>query len=189
VCCHNIYHSASGWFNEAFAENVLESLAFGYAGEGENPIDWYCIEGGTGKLIDSLRNHIHEDKIKLKHWVTRIALCKEHQEDDNLPMEVEFDIKDKKDETAGKQIGVYKSVNRNYSAVINTTTLGALQKMDLTGMALPYGMKTAIRVLHYDTSTKVGIKFKQMWWKDPTFMENPIDCGGVAKTDMSLRVW
>jgi monoamine oxidase len=185
------YHSASGWFNEAFAENVLESLAFGYAdtSKDEKPIDWYCIEGGTGKLIESLVNHIQKDKIKLKHWVTRIALSDDNKKTANFPMEVAFDIKDKKDSEAGKQIGVYKSTKQHYSAVINTTTLGALQKMDLTGMALPYGMKTAIRVLHYDTSTKVGIKFKKMWWKDPAFMENPIDCGGVAKTDMSLRVW
>jgi hypothetical protein len=183
-CAALTYHSASGWFNEAFAENVLESLAFGY----DDKVDWYCIEGGTGKLIDNLTNHIQEDKIKKKHWVTRIALCKEDQKDNDFPMEVEFDIKTKEDK-AGKQVNIYKSDKQHYSAVINTTTLGALQKMDLTGMALPYGMKTAIRVLHYDTSTKVGIKFKKMWWKDQEFMENPINLGGVAKTDMSLRVW
>jgi hypothetical protein len=157
------YHSASGWFNEAFAENVLESLAFGY----DDKVDWYCIEGGTGKLIDNLTKHIQEDKIKKKHWVTRIALCKEDQKDNDFPMEVEFDIKTKEDK-AGKQVNIYKSDKQHYSAVINTTTLGALQKMDLTGMALPYGMKTAIRVLHYDTSTKVrsGVYGEphQPWW-------------------------
>jgi monoamine oxidase len=72
-----------------------------------------------------------------------------------------------------------------YSAVINTTTLGALQKIDLTGMELPYGMKSAIRVLRYDTSTKVGIKFKKMWWKGAGFN---INLGGVAKTDLPIRV-
>jgi len=177
---------------------VLESLAFGYADTSkkedstkkEKEIDWYCIEGGTGKLIDSLVNHVGKENIKLKNWVTRIAFSDKAQTDNSLPMEVEFDIKDKKDDKAGKQIGVYKSTKQRYSAVINTTTLGALQKMDLTDMALPYGMKTAIRVLHYETSTKVGIKFKKMWWKDEEIMDkNPIDCGGVAKTDMSLRVW
>lgn len=109
---------------------MLESLAFGYAdtSEGEDPVDWYCIEGGTNKLIDSLVNHIQEDKIKLKHWVTRIALCKGDEKDDSFPMEVEFDTMDKKDDKAGKQVGVYKSDKQHYSVVINTTTLGALQK-------------------------------------------------------------
>jgi hypothetical protein len=46
-------------------------------------------------------------------------------------------------------------------------------------------MKSAIRILRYDTSTKVGIKFKTMWWKEKEF---DITLGGVAKTDLPIRV-
>lgn len=74
---------------------------------------------------------------------------------------------------------------RYYSTVINTTTLAALQKMDLIKLELPFATKTAIRSLRYDTSTKVGIKFKEPWW----ITKCGITQGGLGKTDMPLRVW
>ena len=71
-----------------------------------------------------------------------------------------------------------------YDAVINTTTLGALQKMDTTKMEFSYSLKAAIRSLHYDTSTKVAIKFSYPWW----ITVKEITRGGLGKTDMPLRV-
>ena len=53
---------------------------------------------------------------------------------------------------------------RKYAAVFNTTTLACLQRMDLTGLELLYEQKDAIRSLHYDTASKVGMKFKYPWW-------------------------
>jgi monoamine oxidase len=128
------------------------------------------------------KDGIGPSKVKKSHWVTKISY--NGKATDITPMEVTYDVKSKVD---GKW--EYKRDSRRYSAVINTTTLGALQKIDLTELPLPYGMKTAIRVLRYDSSTKVGIKFKTMWWMNSDIVDKPITLGGVAKTDISLRMW
>lgn len=83
----------------------------------------------------------------------------------------------------GKNAG--EREEKEYFAIFNSTTLGAFQRMDLTKAGLLYGTKQAIRSLGYGASCKVGIKFKSAWWqKDPFF----INKGGVAKTDLPLRV-
>ena len=57
-----------------------------------------------------------------------------------------------------------------YSAVFNTTALGCLGRMDLSGLKLPLGDTldkdplTAIRSLAYDRATKVAIKFSKPLW-------------------------
>ena len=73
---------------------------------------------------------------------------------------------------------------RYYASIVNTTTLAALQKMDLLGLKLPYTTKTAIRSLRYDPSTKIAIKFKTPWWIEKFGIK-----GGLGKTDMPLRTW
>ena len=54
--------------------------------------------------------------------------------------------------------------DKKYFAVFNSTTLGALQKLDLSKANLLYGTKQAIRSLNYGASCKVGIQFREMWW-------------------------
>ncbi|EHK96180.1 putative bifunctional amine oxidase [Glarea lozoyensis 74030] len=139
--------SASGWFNEAFSENVLESLAFDFDNPsvaGETKTDWYCVLGGTSKVIDAMlaKTKGLESKIKKNHWVTKVSLLKDKTTDQGTGMKVEYNIKDLKTTLDADKV---KAESAEYSAVINTTTLGALQKIDLTDLALPYGMKTAIR--------------------------------------------
>ena len=177
--------SATGWFNQAFTENVLESLAFDYYDDGDKkrpsnmdgkggvPLkdgDWYCVEGGTEELTKVL-NEQFASNISFGKRATKMVLQRPlgiPEEDKN---EVEVYVQD-------------EEKPRRYSAVINTTTLAALQKMDLTRMEFPYILKAAIRSIHYDTSSKVGIKFKYPWW-----IEDQKIRGGLGKTDMPLRVW
>ncbi|KAF2789884.1 amine oxidase [Melanomma pulvis-pyrius CBS 109.77] len=173
--------SASGWYDMAFTENVLESLAFAYndasnQNKEEKPTKWWCIDGGTSVMIKRLLEKLDQDKIFRGKVVNKMVLDGVG-EDKKLPPH--------KVVVTTSNYHTHAEETHTYSAVINTTTLGALQKMDLTGMELPYGMKTAIRVLRYDTSTKVGIRFKTMWWKNPGF---DIVLGGVAKTDLPIRV-
>ena len=177
--------SATGWFDQAFTENVLESLAFDYEDDGKPTPDpktiegkdgqplkngnWYCVEGGTSELIIALEQQF-PDQIQYKKRVTKMALVRLNENDDGKNC-VEVFVK-----------GEEKP--RQYASVINTTTLAALQKMDLTGMEFHYRLKAAIRSLHYDTSSKVGMKFSYPWWiKDKGVY------GGLGKTDMPLRVW
>ena len=183
--------SASGWFDQAFSEQVFESLAFDYTDPGDSKensyVDWFCIEGGTGELITEMVKKLDQSKIKTLHRVNKISL--EPKYGAQAPMEVTYDIYALDEHKQAKKQKSDKPLTTTYSAIINTTTLGALQKIDLTGLPLTYGLKTAIRVLRYDTSTKVGIRFKEMWWKDQKEPHLDISLGGVAKTDMPLRVW
>ena len=75
--------------------------------------------------------------------------------------------------------------HREYAAVFNSTTLAAMQRMDLTGAVLNYETKVAIRALRYGVSCKIGVKFKEAWW-----LNTPLKIvqGGIGYTDLPLRV-
>ena len=87
---------------------------------------------------------------------------------------------------SGISVQVEGQAPQTYAAVFNTTTMGCLQQMDLSGLNLPPGASldqdplTAIRTLGYDRATKVAIKFSQAWWI-PT-----ITLGGVSSTDLPI---
>jgi monoamine oxidase len=80
-------------------------------------------------------------------------------------------------------IGPQGAQTREYDTVFNTTTLGSARRMDLRGAELHPAQKEALRVLHYDASCKVGIKFKTPWWI--TLCD--IAQGGGASSDLPLR--
>ena len=171
-------NSATGWFDQAFTENVLESLAFDYYDfatkieppykKGDPPRDgeWYCIEGGTEELIASLAEK-HHKQISYETRVKKMVLHRQSTD-------------------GHAKVAVYAQGSKedSFDAVINTSTLGALQKMDTTQMEFSYSLKAAIRSLHYDTSTKVGMQFKYPWW----MTHKQIRKGGLGKTDMPLRI-
>ena len=136
--------------------------------------NWYCIDGGTEELTQTLGNQF-ANKITCGKRVAKMALDRDRLGRGEDPMAVY--CSDKKSGKLGKP--------QYYSTIINTTTLAALQKVDLTGMELTYGMKAAIRSLRYDTSTKVGIRFRNPWW----ITKKGIKKAGLGKTDMPLRTW
>ena len=72
-----------------------------------------------------------------------------------------------------------------YAAVFNSTTLGAVQRMDLTTAKLNYGTKQTIRTLNYGASCKVGIRFSYPWW----IKNLHINKGELGKTDLPIRVY
>lgn len=76
------------------------------------------------------------------------------------------------------------SIPHKYAAVFNSTTLGALQRMNLRDADLNLGTKQAIRTLNYGASCKVGIWFSKPWWIEPPFNIR----GGLGKTDLPIRV-
>jgi monoamine oxidase len=82
-----------------------------------------------------------------------------------------------------KLVGPDGAEEKSYSHVITTATTPCLQTMDLRGAELNYAQREAIRVLRYDNSVKLGIKFKRKWW-----IANGITKGGLGKTDRPTRV-
>jgi monoamine oxidase len=64
--------------------------------------------------------------------------------------------------------------------VLLTTTSTAAQVIGYSG-ALPYEKRRAMRQLHYDSSTKVALFFKERFW------ERIAICGGHSVTDYPIR--
>ena len=63
----NALASATGWFDMAFTENILESLDFDY-GHSERSqnldqkVTWKCIDGGTEVLTETLRDDLNDEE-------------------------------------------------------------------------------------------------------------------------------
>ena len=153
---------------------VIGSLDFDYySGDPTVIVPWYCLEGGTQQVAEAMRNKLKQAGPKFNSRVTMIKREPEREGQNDMIVRVGPAKDDEKDED-----------RRYYSAVFVSTTLAAMQRMDLTGATLNYGTKVAIRSLRYGTSCKVGIKFKEPWWIN----DSNIDNGGVAQTDLPLRM-
>ena len=123
----------------------MEELAFDWSKDEKDPSDptkklkdrWYCVDGGTEIMIKKM---LEQWKLKVNYHapVTAIEMDKTTTAGNDKMIVKHYD-------PDTKQI-----VTKRYSAVINTTTLAALQKMDLTHLDLSYATKTAIRSLHYE---------------------------------------
>lgn len=143
---------------------VLESLDFGYPVDqpGEK-ISWYCIDGGANVLAQEMEKRINQ-KPNYGSAITSIKL-ENSKEIHNLT------------------VGIENQSPKSYAAVFNSTTLGAMQRMDRTGAKLNLGTKQAIRTLNYGASCKVGIRFSKAWW-----ILSPLNIkGGQGKTDLPIR--
>lgn len=181
--------SATGWYNQSLSETVLETLDFYVAQEkkpeGGMKIDtktevktekkpwgktgWVCVEGGAQKVARKMAEKLKKQP-EFHRQVTGIAT----DTDRTMTLAIKHTEK-----------GSKVRETRKYFAVFNSTTLGALQRMDLTKAGLRYGTKQAIRSLGYGASCKVGMKFKKAWWMLPP---HSINNGGIARTDLPLRV-
>jgi len=180
----SIPFSGSGLYDQGFSEGVIDSMDFDYYTSYLHPndptkkVDWYCIDGGTMLLPEAMRAKLGDrfsKETNLGQRVRSIALHRDGPPDPvtNVPgsSAINVRVNDEKEP-------------RKYAAVFNTTTLACLQRIDLTGLELLYEQKDAIRSLHYDTASKVGIKFTNAWW-----IKYGIREGGLGKTDMPLRTW
>lgn len=150
---------------------VLENLDFDYPST--KPIDWYCIDGGANVLAQEMEKRISH-KPNYGSAITSIKLER-------------FNIQNK-EQIHSIRVRVEKQetlYHKNYAAVFSSATLGAMQRMDLTGAELNLGTKQAIRTLNYGASCKVGIQFSKPWW---ILAPHDISEGGQAKSDLPLRV-
>lgn len=165
----------TGWYNQALSEAVLEELDFDLPKDGSK--QFWCIDGGAQKIAELMRAKVKkQSSIRFNSQVTAINANAADRADQKkfVPMTL----------TVNKT-GEKTSTEEKYFAVFNSTTLGALQRMNLKDAGLLWGTKQAIRALGYGASCKVAIKFKTPWWQLPPFNINK---GGVSRTDLPLRV-
>lgn len=128
--------------------------------------------GGTQqvarKMLDQVMKDSPSTKMSFESLVTAIGIDS---------TSANPDPKGKPDITVGGQ-------TKSYDAVFNSVPLGCMRRMDLRKLPLTYGTKQALRSLNYGASTKVGMRFKNMWWRQDPFNIS----GGLGKTDLPLRV-
>ncbi|KAF5605672.1 amino-acid oxidase [Fusarium pseudocircinatum] len=156
------FNGGTDWYDQAHSETVLESLDFEFSPKTK----WFCVLGGAQQLAKKMEEKI-VSKPSYHNPVAAIrALGK---------MDVRLDIE------AGP-----RSEYRHYNAVVATTTLGCLGRMDTRQAGLRYPVKQAIRSLGYGQSCKVAIKFSHAWWihdlKDFNIRE-----AGLGHSDLALR--
>lgn len=159
-------NTSSGLFDQAFSESVIDSFDFDAPTGPGGHEDWTCILGGTSLVSLTMQERI-KGQVELNKRVHKIFI--DHIDSNDANMHVQCS-----DEPSSRD---------PYVTVFNTTSLGCLQRMDLTGLDLHPSQKDAIRCLHYDDSAKVAIKFAYPWW----IQDCGIISGGVASTDIPLR--
>jgi hypothetical protein len=120
-------HSATGWYDQALTELVLETLDF-ETKEGEK---FWCIDGGVQKIARLMGDKM-EGSVHFKTQVTAINANIGQRGPDRTkyaPLTLAYTKTDpiSKQSTQG---------TRDYVAVFNSTPLGALQRMDLRDAGL-----------------------------------------------------
>ena len=132
-------------------------------------VEWFCIDGGTQIVPEAMNKKLKKPLTEhdLGKRVSKISFVREKKSNDSY-MTVKVDN---------------ESESQKYMSVFATPTLACLQRVDLTELELLYEQKDAIRSLHYDTATKVGMQFTYAWWIKYRIR------GGLGKTDMPLRTW
>ncbi|KAF5572710.1 amino-acid oxidase [Fusarium pseudoanthophilum] len=176
----------TGWYDQSLTECVLEQLDFHTPDMDNDPATkdlqyWWCIDGGAQEIAKRMALKIKkrvEYDTKVEAINAQVELRQERKPGTYTAMKIKAtrtDPKTKKVETK----------DREYFAIFNSTTLGTLQRMELSNAGLSWGTKQAIRALGYGASAKVGMKFRTAWWQTKPFY---ISKGGVSRTDLPLRV-
>jgi len=114
--------------------------------------------------------------LKVKKNTPVVAMTENHQEN-----KIEVTI-----------TGAEGTKTEAYDMVFNTTAMGPLQRMDISGLVPGFGLPqtqrnilTGIRALSYDRSCKVAVKFKSRWWKNMyKASTNGSTFGGVSGSDL-----
>ena len=171
-------------FDEAFSETCIDNFDFNASGQ------WQCVEGGMDRFIAGMMNYLELpttdpydvtalSNTNIKTGV-RVTAIREHQAEEK--MSIDFH--------SVTEHGAVP-ITRTFNHVINTAALGATRMMDLSQCALPPKFNQALRVLHYDYSVKVCLRFKKRFWQHDHI--GPDDKlikgmkGGVTSVDSPLR--
>ena len=118
----------------SMSQGVLEEWVFTQSG-----LNWTCINGGMDRITNGMLQVI-KNKPFMNSPVTAIAPVS------NVSLSL-----------------LVNGTEWEYSHVISTIPLGALQAVDMTTVDLGYAQRNAIRKLNYDPALKIGMKFKTRW--------------------------
>ncbi|KAF5550722.1 amino acid oxidase [Fusarium mexicanum] len=172
--------TSTGLFDQSIIESVCDYSDF-QATTGKL---WYRIDGGMSVVTDKMNEYI-EDPKSVPHSPISLKVTKE-----SPVVAMSENLAEKKIElTVSSKEGLK---TESYDMVFNTTAMGPLQRMDISGLVKGFGPEriqkkilTGIRALSYDRACKVAIKFKTRWWKGMYKGLKP-NYGGVSASDLSI---
>ncbi|KAG8793838.1 hypothetical protein FRC12_001468 [Ceratobasidium sp. 428] len=176
----------TAWFDRACIETVMEHMAFQYDKPTPTKLDWYCVEGGSKTIIKHMEKQISSHgppvDIKKNHQVTAVKLNEAEPYSDDLIKRypyftVSYLHKPQHTLTPLPSEGIY-------SHVIFAIPPPCIRMIDISTCELDFAQRQALRELQLAPSSKVGIKFKTAWWKDPRV---GITQGGQSTTDRVVR--
>ncbi|RDB23899.1 hypothetical protein Hypma_008897 [Hypsizygus marmoreus] len=161
--------SRTGLFDQSLTETVLASLVFNDPRFKGKDIDWFCFDGGSEIVHKAMEAKLQNKPI---HYYRAIIL---KETDNGQSVTVTFDLSGNPRQLAVSQI------EKKYSNVISTMSLGCLRMVDLDNIYLSNGQRSAIRQLTYTPSIKIGLQFKTPWWEKLKIV------GGQSSTDRPIR--
>lgn len=126
-----------------------------------------------------------EEPIKFGHLVSAIEAKTEGdgEEPPVKAMKVSFTTRDKNNKLEVDKDGKPIVKCKEYDHLISTIPLPTLRTLDMDKARLNFKQKSALRLLQYGPSIKVGIKFTEAWWnaKDLGIQ------GGQSYSDRCIR--
>eukprot|EP01127_Copromyxa_protea_P005372 TRINITY_DN15310_c0_g1_i1.p1 TRINITY_DN15310_c0_g1~~TRINITY_DN15310_c0_g1_i1.p1 ORF type:complete len:658 (-),score=101.61 TRINITY_DN15310_c0_g1_i1:129-2102(-) len=159
--------SASGLYDLAFSESVMDSLDFDYPTStlGVDEIKWWRFKEGSEVLVKKML----QSGIKTPQYSTTVTKI--------TPV-------DPKGCKVAESIQLHfdNSTSRQYDHVISTVPLSVFRTLNTEECNLSYKKRLALRTLHYDQSVKVAIQFKTRWWETKFGIY-----GGKSSTDLPVR--
>ncbi|KAG9122927.1 hypothetical protein FRC07_000492 [Ceratobasidium sp. 392] len=182
----------TGWFDRAFIETVMEELAFQYDKPSSKDLDWYCVKGGSEKIITHLEDYITAQAqkfspvaIKTQHQVTAVEL---HQPDskskDKIKKHPHFTVSFIQPIHSPEGKVTWEESKITYSHVIFAIPPPCIRMIEFINCQLDFAQRQALRELQLAPSSKIGMKFKTAWWKDSKV---GITEGGQSTTDRVAR--
>lgn len=160
--------SATGHYDEALSEAIMDSFDFDAPSENEQEaVQWKCVEGGTSRFANAMVR-VLRSKPKLNKKVTKIAPSSSSPGDIDVFVATELQP-------------------RTYHHVINTLPPAVVRTLDTSECNFSYTKRTALRILHVDSSVKIGLLFKTRWWQDNEIMKGKPIKGGQSSTDLPIR--
>ncbi|KAK0702642.1 hypothetical protein B0H67DRAFT_687835 [Lasiosphaeris hirsuta] len=161
--------TSTGLFDQALTETVIDYADFKNASIKDK--DWYRIEEGMQLVPETMAQMLASTS-----WPPTVSQPAAWNVTLNTPVTgYSFN-------PTSQTVSVASSASTaTYDMVFNTTAMGPLQRMDISGLNLPNNVLDGIRSLSYDRATKVAIKFTEAWW---TTKYNII--GGVSSSDLPI---
>ncbi|KDQ59033.1 hypothetical protein JAAARDRAFT_192592 [Jaapia argillacea MUCL 33604] len=163
-----LFESATGLYDRAFSESVMDSLDFDYA---DPSPPWFCLQGGVQQIATTMEATLDKTKFIMGQRVTAIEPINSSPSGPATSVNL----------ITTTPIG---TTTYTYDHVISTLPFGCLRMVDTSKCGFSWDLQTAIRALRYDDAAKFAIKFTTRWWELPAYGSQK---GGVSSTDRPTR--